>query len=319
MKNVLRRPHYPMSFLLVLAGLAACLAVAAPAARAADPLVSFGPVTVADGTARLSGNVSMSPALVADLMLNGKPVGVGSDGRFTANVDLHGKTAVAVSYTNPLTGQVTSLSVPIADLAGLNLPQLPNTLDGGPVSFGGQILNRDQLAGLTVNGVDALSLVGPDGLLSIPLMEGVREVTTVLTDTHGNVTTSTFRVLELFTTPAGTAISARTASGIRFSSMLFFKKGAQRTHRLKLKVVVRDQNGYLVRGLKVTVKSVPGGKLRAGKYALKTGKAGRATFLVKPKARALGKKLTMKATAATALSKAQRTKSTTLPRRSGRH
>jgi hypothetical protein len=319
MKNVLRRPRYPVSFLLVLAVLAASLAVAAPAARAADPLVSFGPVTVADGTARLSGNVGMSPALVADLMLNGKPVGVGSDGRFTANVDLHGKTAVAVSYTNPLTEHVTSLSVPIADLAGLNLPQLPNTLDGGPVSFGGQILNRDQLAGLTVNGVDALSLVGPDGLLSIPLMEGVREVTTVLTDPHGNVTTSTFRVLELFTTPAGTAISARTASGIRFSSMLFFTKGAQRTHRVKLKVVVRDQNGYLVRGLKVKVKSVPGGKLRAGKYDLKTGTAGRATFSLKPKARAFGKKLTMKATAATALSKAQKTKSTKLPRRSGRH
>lgn len=319
MKNVLRRPRYPMSFLLLLAALAACLAVTAPAARAADPLVSFGPATVADGTARLSGNVGMSPALVADLMLNGKPVGVGTDGRFTANVDLHGKTAVAVAYTNPLTGQVTSLSVPIADLAGLNLPRLPNTLDGGPVSFGGQILNRDQLAGLTVNGVDALSLVGPDGLLSIPLMEGVREVTTVLTDTHGNVTTSTFRVLELYTTAAGTAISARTASGIRVSSMLFFKKGAQRAHRVKLKVVVRDQNGYLVRGLKVKVKSVPGGKLRAGKYALKTGKAGRATFSLKPKARAFGKKLAMKASATNALGKAQKTKSTRLPQRAGRH
>ena len=134
MKNVLRlRARYAVPFLLILGVLAASLAVLAPAARAAET-VSFGPVTVADGTARLSGNVGTSPALVADLMLNGKPEGVGTDGRFTANVDLHGKAAVAVSYTNPLTGQVTSLSVPIADLAGLNLPRLPNPLDGGVIS-----------------------------------------------------------------------------------------------------------------------------------------------------------------------------------------
>ena len=319
MKNVVRRPRYRMPFLLLVAALATCFAVAAPAAQAADPLVAFGPVTVADGTARLSGNVGANPAFVADLMLNGKPVGVGTDGRFTVKVDLHGKTAVALSYRNPLTGEVTSLSVPIADLAGLSLPRLPNTLDGGPLTFGGQVLNRDQLAGLQVNGVDVLGLVQPGGLLSLPLSESVREITTVLTATNGNVTASSFRVLELFTTPAGTAISARTATGIKVSSMRFFKNGAQRTHRVRLKVVVRDQNGYLVRGLKVKVQSVPGGKLRAGKYELRTGKAGGATFSLKPKTRAFGKKLTMKASASNVLGKAQMKKSTRLPQRGGRH
>jgi hypothetical protein len=101
--------------------------------------------------------------------------------------------------------------------------------------------------------------------------------------------------------------------------MRFFKKGAQRTHRVKMKIVVRDQNGYLVRGLKVRAQSVPGGKLRAGKYTLRTGKAGRATFSLKPKSRAFGKKLTMKATASNSLGKAQMKKSTKLPRRGGRH
>jgi hypothetical protein len=101
--------------------------------------------------------------------------------------------------------------------------------------------------------------------------------------------------------------------------MLFFKKGAQRTQRVRLKVVVRDQNSYLVSGLKVNVQSVPGGKLRAGKYGLKTGKAGRATFILKPKARAFGKRLTMRASASNGLGKAQMKKSTTLPRLSGRH
>jgi hypothetical protein len=319
MQKLPRRARSTPPLLLLMALLAACFALTAPAAQAADPLVTIGPVTVADGSARLSGNVGPSPSLVADLTLNGQPVGVGADGRFTATVDLHGQTALALSYRNPLTGQVTSLSVPLANLAGLNLPQLPSTLDGGPLTFAGQVLNRDQLVSLTVNGADVLGLVGPDGLLSLPLAEGVREITTMLTDTNGNVTTHSFRVLELFTGAAGTAISARTATGIRFSSMRFFTKGVKRTQRLKLKVVVRDQNGYLVRGLKVKAQSVPGGKLRAGKYALKTGKAGRATFVLKPKLRVFGKKLTIKASAATALSRTQKQTSTRLPQRAGRH
>jgi len=318
MKNVRKRPHGTMLFLGLIAALATCLAVAAPA-RAADPVVAFGPITIANDTAKLSGNVGLSPATVADLMINGQPIGVGTDGRFTANVDLHGKAAVAVSYRNPLTGQVTTLSVPIADLAGLNLPQLPNTIDGGPVTFAGQVLNRDQLVGLKVNGVDVLDLVQPDGSLLVPLDQATKTITTVLTDINGNTTTNTFRVLELFTTPLGTAVSARTATGIRISSMRFFKKGAQRTHRLKLKVVVRDQNGYLVRGLKVQTRSVPGGKLRAGKYTLRTGKAGRATFNLKPKARVFGKRLTMKASTSNQISKAQKKKSVRLPQRAGRH
>ncbi|HYM63240.1 MAG TPA: hypothetical protein VES61_01035 [Gaiellaceae bacterium] len=319
MKNVRKRPHSTMLFFGLVAALATCLAVAAPAARAADPIVAFGPVTVANDTAKLSGNVGLSPATVADLMINGQPVGIGTDGRFTANVDLHGKAAVAVSFRNPVTGQVTNLSVPIADLAGLNLPRLPNTIDGGPVTFAGQVLNRDQLVGLKVNGVDVLDLVQPDGSLLVPLAEATKTITTVLTDRNGNTTTNTFRVLELSTTPLGTAISARTATGIRVSSMKYFKKGSQRTHQVKLKVVVRDQNGYLVRGLKVRTQSVPGGKLRAGKYTLRTGKAGRATFSLKPKARVFGKRLTMKASASNQLSKAQMKKSTRLPRRTGRH
>jgi hypothetical protein len=57
--------------------------VAAPAARAVNPRVALGPVTVAEGTAQLSGNVAIL-ALVADLKLNGEPIGVGTDGRFTA-------------------------------------------------------------------------------------------------------------------------------------------------------------------------------------------------------------------------------------------
>jgi hypothetical protein len=101
MKYVLRSPRSSLSLLLLLAALATCFAMAAPAARAANPLVSFGPVTVADGTARLSGNVGAIPSLVAGLMLNGNPVGIGTDGRFTANVDLHGQTAMAVSYQGP--------------------------------------------------------------------------------------------------------------------------------------------------------------------------------------------------------------------------
>jgi hypothetical protein len=100
--------------------------------------------------------------------------------------------------------------------------------------------------------------------------------------------------------------------------MLFFKKGAQRTQRVRLKVVVRDQNGYLVQGIKVRVQSVPGGKLRAGNYTLKIGKAGRATFILKPKARAFGKRLTIKASASNPRGAAQAKKSTKLQRLSGR-
>jgi hypothetical protein len=181
MKYVLRRPRSSTSALLLFAALATCFAVAAPAARAVKP--AHRPRACHGCRGHRTALRQCGDPRPRDLKLNGEPIGVGTDGCFTANVDLQRKTTVALSYRNPQTGLVTSLSIPIVELAGLNLPTLPSTIDGGPVAFAGQVLNGDQLAGLQVNGVEVLDLVPPGGLLSIPLAEGLREVTTLLTDT----------------------------------------------------------------------------------------------------------------------------------------
>jgi hypothetical protein len=95
----------------------ACFALAVAGTTRADsatPIVGLGPVTVANGTATLSGQIT-DQALTSSLTINGQPVSVNSSGQFTTSINFNGQSSLSLSTRDPATGQVhrtTSVRLP---------------------------------------------------------------------------------------------------------------------------------------------------------------------------------------------------------------
>jgi hypothetical protein len=319
--------HQPRSKLLspmyfcALAVLAAMLVVAPKATPASAPLISLGPITVANGTASLAG--TLGPELSgAGLAVNGQPLGVDAAGNFSAVVDLHGASALELAITQP-SGEALQFQIPLPVLgvipgsvldsllgAGLNvLP--PAGGDGQPVTVSGSVLDQSQLSGLTVNGLPALGLLGPDGSLHMTLPATTATVSVTATSKNGTSQTIVKQVSQPVTNQ--TAVLARDAVGLRIAGIRYIKKGVLRTHRIRMVVTLKDARGLLVRGATVRVQG-RGRKLAKRPRVAHTGPRGRATISLRLRKSAYGKRLSTTTVAKTPSAKAQRRTSVAVPR-----
>jgi hypothetical protein len=174
------------------AGLVLMLLAAGPASGGlGSPVVTLGPTTVMNGVATVTGSVAGLQPSSAQLSINGQPVGVDAVGRFVAIVNLNGRDDLALTLTDPVKGQTNTLDIPLtANIVGPGGVIPPGVLSGleqaavsllkpagGFVSVGGEPIvvngtvgNRDQLAGLSVNGIDALALTKPNGTFAVPIL-----------------------------------------------------------------------------------------------------------------------------------------------------
>src|SRR5439155_2551251 len=160
--------------------LAALVGAGAAPGDVVTPVVSLGPTTVANGVATVSGTVTAPAPSNAQLSINGQPVGLNADGTFAGIVNLNGQSTLSLAVRNPATGEASTTNVPLTtNLVGpggvvsptvlSDLEQAAGTITkplGGFVSIGGQPIsvsggvgNGDGLASLSVNGIDALSLL----------------------------------------------------------------------------------------------------------------------------------------------------------------
>jgi hypothetical protein len=323
-----------------IAALASALVLflAPPAKPEPAPLLSLGPVSVANGTATLSGSVIGSPAAGLQLHANGQPLGVNADGTFSGTVDLAGQSMLTVSAKNPLSGESVTTQIPLntnvvgpdgliqttvldaLKKAGISLAIPPGgfvTLDGLPVKVEGQVADKDQLAALKVNGVDVLDKLNSAGQFTQSIPGSSREVSVTATDRQGVTQTTSFGVVptsSVISTAAGPSIAAAGANGVKIAKVRYITKMVRAKKRFRMIVTVRDNQNRLVRGATVRVRP----KLKrfvVGKERVKkSSKVGLANFLVLVRKAALGKRLFMITVAQTPRAKAQKTTSVKLPK-----
>jgi hypothetical protein len=327
----------PLSLAFLFALLAAAALVLAPSGRAQvlTPAVALGPVTVLNGVATVTGTLNPLTPVGSKITINGQPVGVKADGTFAANIDVTGQSALELQVTNPLTGDRSTVSIPLTGITGPGGVVPPNvvtgieralvtileplggfvSLDGQPIRVEGSVGNRDQLAGLTVNGIDALGALDPAGGFSILVPGTSSGVTVVATSPQGASSTTTYPVSQATSTaPTVRSVSAAQAAGLRVASVRYIAKGFRKTKRLKLVVTVKDRLGRVVRGASVQVRGATAKGLKRKTKLKKTGKLGRVSFLVYPRARMFGKRLFTVTHAKTPTAKALRKTSVRVPK-----
>lgn len=321
---------------------AACLVLSAAApADTVQPLVSLGPVTVANGTATLSGQLGGTPDANVTLTVNGQPLGLDPTGNFSGTVNLNGQSALNLTTKNSVTGETATISIPLTtnlsgvttipstvlDLlkaAGITLNVPPDgfkILDGLPLEVAGDVLNKDALSSLKVNGIDVLDLIKPGGSFTQTLPGTSKEVTVTATDKQGVSQSSTFPVGHISSaigTVFGTSVSAAGAMGVKIASVRYVVKGVKARKRVRMIVTIKDKRGYLVRGATVRVRPsyFNRSRLIGGQQAHLTGKVGRANFTLRLRARAFpkAKRLFMVATAITPSAQARKTTSVRIPK-----
>jgi len=315
----------------------ACFALAVAGTTRADtatPVVALGPVTVANGIATLSGQVT-DHALASSLTINGQPVSVDASGQFSTSVNLNGQSSLSVSARDPATGQTVTTTIPLSlagtggvipavldqlKAAGVSVTIPPGgltTLDGQPVKVTGSVSDPSKLAKLTVNGQDILGQLGPGGTFSTQLPAGTKEVTIQSTDRQGVSQTETFGIQSASSTiqtSQGTSVSAAGALGLRIASVRYVLRGVQAKKRISMIVTVKDRRGYLVRDAIVTARAKSARSLRAGTNAKLSSKIGRATFVLRLRLARFGKRLFVIARAKTPSAQAHKTTSVRLPK-----
>jgi hypothetical protein len=335
----------PVTLTAAAAGLAvAAIVLAAGRPAGADllqPLVTLGPVTVANGTATLSGSLGGNPSS-ATLTVNGQPVSLGTGGSFSTTVDLTGTSELAISVTNPTSGDVVTTRIPLtSNVIGPNgvipdtiLDQLEQAaisitkpiegfevLDGKPLAIAGKVADGSTLSSLTVNGADVLDKLSPSGAFEQTLPGSSDTVTVTATDKQGVSQSSTSNVQHassVIATPAGASVSAQGANGVRVASVRYKTKAVRTTKRLVMTVTVKDRLGRLVRdaAVRVRVANFQVGKklVASGQQAKYSSRVGTASFTVRLTRKALGRRVFMVAVAKTPSASAQKTTSVRLPR-----
>jgi hypothetical protein len=331
-----RRGALACAVAAVAAGL---VLIIAPAAKPdAAPLVSLGPVSIANGTATLSGALSGAPAANFQLHVNGQPLGLNADGTFSGTVNLAGQTHLTVTARNPLSGETVTTQIPLNTnllgpnglldatvldalrKAGISLTLPPGgfvSIDGLPIKVEGKVLDKDQLAGLKVNGTDVLEKLTSNGTFTQLIPGTSREVSVTSTDRHGVSQTTSFGVVPMssvINTAAGPSIAAAGADGVKIAKIRYVTKLVRAKKRFRMLVTVKDNRGRLVRGATVRVRPKLKRFVIGNQRIKKSSKVGVANFLVLVRNVALGKRLFMITLAQTPKAKAQKTTSVKLPK-----
>jgi hypothetical protein len=328
--------------LILLAAAAGLLTF--PAAAPADvlkPVVVLGPTTVLNGTAVVSGVVGV-PSSVAQLTVNGQPVGIAANGTFTAIVNLADQSNLSLAIRNA-NGETTTTNIPLttnivgpgglispgvlADLEHAAVSLLKplagfKILDGLPLRIEGSVLDKDKLVGLEVNGKDVLGqLLGGDHTFTVEVPGTTKAITVDLTDQKGVSQETQIPVQHQTTqpsapavTPVGRTVEASQALGLRIAAVRYYTKGIKRTKRLRVVVTIKDRRGFLVRSASVGVRSAKVRWIARNPKAKKTNVAGRASFVLKAGNRAFGRRLRLVIIAKTPQGKARKASSVRLPR-----
>ncbi|TMK80421.1 MAG: hypothetical protein E6G45_00585 [Actinobacteria bacterium] len=329
MKKILPARRTLVALAATASVLAALVGAGAAPGDVVTPVVSLGPTTVANGVATVSGTVTAPAPSNAQLSINGQPVGLNADGTFAGIVNLNGQSTLSLAVRNPATGEVSTTNVPLTtNLVGpggvvsptvlSDLEQAAATITkplGGFVSIGGQPIsvsggvgNRDGLASLSVNGIDALSLLHPNGTFSIPIPGTSKEVSVMMTDKQG------VSVETRYPAVSAAYVTAANAVGVRIASIRYYTKRIKATKRLRMIVTVKDRRGVLVRGAKVTVRSARSGSVIGHTGVKSSNKKGQAGFFMRLRPKAFGKRFVVVATAKTPRATASKRSSVRLPR-----
>jgi hypothetical protein len=327
-------PARPARQISIIGVLAACLfsagvlALTTPSAPAEvfGPVVVLGPTSIVNGTATVSGTVGATNS-GAELTVNGQKLLVDSGGRFAGVVDLAGQSSLVISVKNPVSGKDSTTTIPLTtnivgpggligpnildalEKAGVTLLEPVGGTGGLPVTISGNVADPSALAGLKINGEDALGTLDSNRNFSVTLPGTTKEITLSATDKQG--------VNQYFTVPvanAGSTIAAKSAQGVRISKVRYITKSVKRTKRLRMVVTVRDRRGYLIRGAVVRVRSAKAGRIVRNPKTKKTNRAGQAAFLLRARNRAFGKRLVMVTLAQTPSAKTKKNTGVQLPR-----
>lgn len=326
------------SFLALAAAILVALSLAASSgADLVKPSVSLGPVTVLNGTATLAGSVK-SPAAGTTISVNGSPLSINAGGQFAGVVNLAGQTKLDITVRNPVTGEASTTSIPLnSNIVGpggvispevlANLEQAGvsllkpldgfGILDGLPLDLRGGVLDSGKLADLEVNGTGVLDKLNRDGVFSLTVPGTTKEITVSATDRNGVTHTTSYEVRPLSSivaTPSGPSVAAAGAQGLRITSIRHALKGVKKTRRFRTQVVVKDSRGYLVRGATVLIRPLAKKRLRSLPRAVKTGKTGRANFVLRPAKKTFGKRFILQVSAKTPSTKAAKRSYVRLPR-----
>jgi hypothetical protein len=310
----------------ILGALAVSLAVVPYAVTASTPpLVQLGPIAVADGAAMLAGTVGPQAA-GSTLTVNGHPLSLDASGAFAGTVDLNGSGSIALELSDPVGGQtVFTVPLTLAGLggvipagvlgsvqgAGVSLLTPIAGADGGLLTVAGSVLDTTQLAGLSANGLDVLGALGSDGFFSIQLPGTTKVVTLTATDKNG--TTETY-VSSVGQQRLSSVTTAASAVGIRIVKVRFYKQNSLRRHFMRMVVTVQDRQGRLIQGAKISVRSTKAGRLSHRPKMQLSGRKGRATFTLRLRKAAFGKRLIVVTLARTPKAKATKRSAVIVPR-----
>jgi hypothetical protein len=331
--NPLTKRRFASLVALAVTVLALAGAPAAPGDVVAPP-ITLGPVTILNGLATVSGTVAGTSPSTANVSINGQPVSVAAGGQFAGTVNLAGQSALSIAVSNPATGEVSTVNVPLtANVIGPGGLVSPTVLSGlqqaaveltrpvggfvstgEPITVGGTVGDREQLAALSVNGVDAMSALRPDGTYSVAIPGTTRTVSLMMVDRAGNSQTVTYPVTQV----TGRTVSAADALGVRVASVRYFGKKSRSTKRLRMVVTIKDRRGLFVRGATVTVRAASLRQVIGRTKVKRTGKLGQVGFVMRLRPNAIRSRFFTVTTAKTPKAKATKRTSVRLPRRAAR-
>lgn len=321
-----------------LAGLAALasisVALAAPgnaAAGGVGPKLKLGPTTILNGLAVVNGTVT-EPSSRVKLTVNGQPLGLNAAGSFTGVVNLNGESVLSLSLRNPATGTSSTTTIRLSsDLVGPGGVLSPEALaaleqaavsilepvggfisvGGKPIEVLGEVANRDRLVGLSVNGIDALSALGPTGTFHVSVLGTTQQIVIVMTDTRGVSQETRYQVVPQ---SQSVSVSAQEAQGVRITKTRYFAKGIKTKRRLRMVVTVRDRRNLLIHGAVVTVRSARTGRIVGRTKIRSTNLNGKAKFVLRVRRAAFGKRNVFVTTAKTPHAKVMKRTTLRLPR-----
>ena len=284
---------------VVLATLAGALA-GSQAAGAIEVPVVIDTVTVGNGVAVVTGSVDADAVEV-----NGQAVVVADDGSFRAEVDLAADVLALELLGSP--GEAITIRIPIDVLLGTGGDGVLDDLLGAGISIDvpeggfkivdgqmpvieGQVLDKSNLSSLTINGQDALRLVGPGGLFALQPSSSRETVTVAATGHSGVSQTSTFRttrVSSAIRTRSGTSVSAAGAKGVVIAKVVLDRRFLTSTTFLRVVVTVKDRRGYRIRGAALRLRALPSEHVANGTVRVGfTNRIGRSRFVYRLRAAA---------------------------------
>jgi hypothetical protein len=317
------------SVLLSLAG-----AAGAPADVVA-PSITLGPTTVLNGVAAVSGSVAEPSSGSAQLSVNGQPLDLNAAGQFAGIVNLNGQSVLSFTVQNPATGDTSTATIPLtSNLVGPGgvvsseaLDALEQaavsvlkpvggfiSVDGKPIQVGGSVGDDDGLVTLSVNGLDALSTLEPNGGFTVPVPGTSKEITLLMTDKEGVTLETRYQVVQ-----STSYVAAADADGVRITKIRYFTKGVKTKKRMRMVVTVKDRRNLNVYGAVVTVRSVRTHRIVGRAKVKHTNTKGKATFVLQVRKAGFGKRFAIVTTAQTPKAKASKRTSIRLPRLARAH